>query len=47
MGIHNYCLENNTDLLILVAKKHSLFHKSISKEFVLHPDIPTLIVSQA
>ena len=44
-GIHAYLDKNRPDLLIIIPKKHSFFHKSLSKHFIIHPAIPTMIIS--
>jgi nucleotide-binding universal stress UspA family protein len=49
-GIENYLRENETDLLILSNHTKSiwqkLFHRSISKQMILHSKIPLLILSK-
>ena len=49
-GILEFAKENETDLLIVIPKKHglleSLFHKSQSKTFILHPHIPMLFIAE-
>jgi len=44
-GMNVYLNENAPDLLIVIPKKHALFHKSLSKQFIIHPTIPTMILS--
>jgi len=44
-GISNYLKESRADLLIIVPKKHAFFHKSLSREFIIHPTIPTMIIA--
>ena len=44
-GINTYLNEVRPDLLIIVPKKHAFFHKSLSREFIIHPTIPTMIIS--
>jgi len=44
-GINTYLHESWPDLLIIVPKKHFVFHKSLSKQFIIHPAIPTMILS--
>ena len=44
-GIHTYLDESCPDLLIVVPKKHFFFHKSLSRHFVIHPAVPTMLLS--
>jgi len=48
-GVYEFVELNEPDLLIVIPKKRgffsSLFHKSQSKEFILHPRIPILAIS--
>jgi nucleotide-binding universal stress UspA family protein len=44
-GIITYLDKNRPDLLIIIPKKHSFFHKSFSRQFIIHPAIPTMIIS--
>lgn len=44
-GINNYLDNAQPDLLIVIPKKHHFFHKSISKQFIIHPTTPTMILS--
>jgi nucleotide-binding universal stress UspA family protein len=49
-GVLEFAKQNETDLLVVVPKKHglleSLFHKSQSKTFILHPHIPMLFIAE-
>jgi len=49
-GVYEFVELNEPDLLIVIPKKRgffsSLFHKSQSKEFILHPHIPILAISE-
>lgn len=44
-GINTYVNNMRPDLLILVPKKHFFFHKSLSRQFILHPAVPTMVLS--
>jgi nucleotide-binding universal stress UspA family protein len=43
-GLNSYISEEKPDLLIVIPKHHNLLHKSHSKQFILHPSLPVLIV---
>lgn len=47
-GLQEFVRKGNIDLLILLPKERSflenLFHKSITKKVVLHPEIPVMIL---
>ena len=49
-GVYEFVKLNEPDLLIVIPKKRgffgALFHKSQSKEFILHPHIPILAISE-
>ncbi len=49
-GVYEFVKQANSDLLIVIPKKHgffgALFHKSQSKKFILHPQIPILAISE-
>lgn len=49
-GVLGFAKKNETDLLIVIPKKHglleALFHKSESKTFILHPHIPMLFITE-
>jgi len=49
-GIYQFVEENHPDLLIVIPKEHglfgSIFHKSKSKPFILHPHIPVLVIAE-
>jgi hypothetical protein len=49
-GVYEFVEKANSDLLIVIPKKHGLFgtffHKSQSKEFILHPRIPILAIPE-
>lgn len=44
-GINTYLNEILPDLLVIVPKKHAFIHKSLSKQFIIHPTVPTMILS--
>ncbi|TKK71754.1 hypothetical protein FC093_01655 [Ilyomonas limi] len=44
-GINTYLSNNSPDLLIVIPKKHMFFHTSISRQFILHPTVPTMILT--
>jgi nucleotide-binding universal stress UspA family protein len=47
-GIMDFAEKNNIDLLVVLPKRHSLlnklFHKSHSKQFVLHSHVPVMVL---
>lgn len=45
-GITEYILQNKPDILIVVPKKHGMFYKSQSKQLVLHPSVPMMLLQQ-
>jgi hypothetical protein len=49
-GVYQFVEENHPDLLVVIPRKHglfeSIFHKSESKQFILHPHIPVLAISE-
>ena len=49
-GVYEFVEENKPDLLIIMPKRRgffeALFHKSQSKQFILHPRIPILAISE-
>ena len=45
-GIYEYVKQLSPNLLILIPKKHSWFHKSLSKQLILHPTVPVMIMPQ-
>lgn len=49
-GINKYIKRNHLEMLIVVPKKHNLveklFHKSLSKELVLHTQVPILAIHE-
>lgn len=44
-GIRSYVFKNDPDLLIMFAQKHGLFHKSVTKPFILLPPVPVMFIS--
>lgn len=44
-GIRAYVAENNPDLLIMFVQQHGLFHKSVTKSFILSPPVPVMFIS--
>jgi len=49
-GVYEFVEQNKTDVLVVIPKRRgfleALFHKSHSKEFVLHPHIPILAIPE-
>ena len=45
-GVSSLARKNNTDLLIIIPKKHGLFHKSQSKDFILYSEVPVLAIHE-
>lgn len=43
-GIYQYVKENQPDLLIVVPKKRGWFYKSLSRQLILHPASPLLVM---
>ena len=44
-GINTYLSDNWPDLLIIVPKKHTFLHTSLSKQFITHATVPTMVLS--
>jgi len=44
-GIREYVAEQKPDLLILFVQRHGLFHKSVTKSFILLPPLPVVFMS--
>ena len=44
-GLYEYIEVNKPDLLIMFVQKHSFFHKSETKPFVIHPPVPTMMLT--
>lgn len=44
-GINSYLNENHPDVLIIIPKNYSLLHKSLSRQFILHPTAPTIVLA--
>ena len=44
VGLHEYEEKYQPDLLIVIPKTHSLFHKSLCKQLILHPSVPLLVM---
>ncbi|CAN5589489.1 hypothetical protein BH10BAC3_BH10BAC3_32850 [soil metagenome] len=45
-GIEQFTIGNNIDLMLLVPKKHGLFHKSQSKQVVFHIPVPAMTIHE-
>lgn len=45
VGIRAYVTEHTPDLLIMFVRKHGIFHKSITKSFILLPPVPIMLIS--
>jgi len=47
-GLEDFVRTNNIDLLILIPKERNfvenIFHKSVTKKMVLHPEVPVVIL---
>jgi nucleotide-binding universal stress UspA family protein len=46
MGITDLAKERNVQMLIIIPKKHGVFHKSHSKDFVFYADVPVMTVHE-
>jgi nucleotide-binding universal stress UspA family protein len=46
LGILTLAKQRQTDLLLILPKKHGPFHKSQTKDFVLYADIPVMAVHE-
>ena len=45
-GISALARKHGTDLLVIIPKKHGMFHKSQSKDFILYANIPVLAIHE-
>lgn len=49
-GVSQFVEEQHPDLLVVIPRRHGLFesffHRSESKHFILHPNIPVLAISE-
>ncbi|MES2647918.1 MAG: universal stress protein [Bacteroidota bacterium] len=45
-GIEKFTAENSIDLLLLLPKKHNLFHKSQSKQVIFHLTVPAMAIHE-
>lgn len=45
-GISRLAKEQEIDMLIVLSKKHGLFHRSATKDFIRHADIPLMIIHE-
>lgn len=49
-GIHDFCVNSDTKLLFVLARKNGLlrflFHKSITKQLTYHTTVPLLIIQE-
>ena len=45
-GVMLLAKEHETDLLIIISKKHGPFHKSQSRDFVFYSDVPVMAVHE-
>jgi len=43
-GIELFARKNDIDLILILPKKHGLFHKSQSKEFIFHSGVPVVTI---
>ncbi len=46
MGVMALAKQHNTDLLMIIPKKHGPFHKSQAKDFVFYSDIPVMALHE-
>lgn len=46
IGITSMAQEHQIDLLIIISKKHGPFHKSQTKDFILHSNIPVMAIHE-
>lgn len=46
MGVSALVKQQDTDLLIVVPKKHGPFHKSQSKDFIFYSDVPVMALHE-
>jgi len=45
-GIELFAQKNKIDLILILSKKHGLFHKSQSKEFIFHSAVPVITIHE-
>ncbi|HEX5153402.1 MAG TPA: universal stress protein [Parafilimonas sp.] len=45
-GVRAIAKEHGIDLLIIIPKKHGLFHKSQTKDFIFYSDIPVMAIHE-
>lgn len=45
-GISRLADEQQIDMLIILSKKHGLFHRSATKEFIINSDIPVMVTHE-
>lgn len=45
-GITTMAEEHAIDMLIILSKKHGLFHKSQTKDFVFYPKVPVMVIHE-
>jgi len=45
-GISALAKTHETDLLMIIPKKHGLFHKSQSKDFIFYSDVPVIAIHE-
>jgi len=45
-GVASLAKQHETDLLIIIPKKHGPFHKSQSKDFIFYADVPVLAIHE-
>ena len=45
-GIEKFAIENNIDLILLLPKKHGLFHRSQSKQVIFHLPVPAMTIHE-
>lgn len=46
MGITALAREHNVDMLVIMPKKHGLFHKSQTADFIFYADIPVMAIHE-
>ncbi|MEP6683713.1 MAG: universal stress protein [Parafilimonas sp.] len=45
-GIASLAEKHNADLLIVVSKKHGIFHKSKSRDFIFNSTVPLMVIHE-
>jgi nucleotide-binding universal stress UspA family protein len=45
-GVSSLAEKNQTDIVMIIPKKHGLFHRSQSKDFIFYSDIPVMAIHE-